>query len=63
MKVETEITIKLTEEERTAVQIVHNMLSNLRIRELTNLNEMLPASISVESIQEGLALIYERAMR
>lgn len=63
MKVKTAITIKLTEEERTAVQIVHNMLANLRIQEVTDLNEILPDSISVESIQEGLALIYERAMR
>lgn len=63
MKVRTAITITLTDEERKAVQIVHNMLANLHIREISDLNEILPTSISIESIQEGLASIYERAMR
>jgi len=63
MKVETAITVTLTDEERKAVQIVHNMLANLPICEVTDLNEILPTSISVESIREGLALIYERQLR
>jgi hypothetical protein len=61
MKIETAIKVTLTKEELNAVKTVHNMLANLSSCEATELNNELPTSVYLSSIQQGLASIYELA--
>ena len=61
MKVETAITITLTKEELNAVKLVHNMLACLPPRDIEDLDNTLPSSVSIYNTQESLALIYELA--
>lgn len=61
MKIETAITITLTKEELNAVKLVHNMLAGLPPRDIEDLDNALPSSISIYNAQESLALIYELA--
>lgn len=62
MKVDTAITITLTNEELHAVKVVHNMLARLPVRDVADLESTFPSSAAnIDSIQESLALIYELA--
>ena len=61
MKIETTVKVTLTPKELEAVKIVHNMLAHLSMCEITDLNNELPSSTDLSSIQEGLAYIYELA--